>query len=146
MSSPLKLRSVILRSARLLSDVYNEVLSQHQLNYSLWQVMYLVQEQPDITSIDLAKFLNVSKPSIAKRVQVLMQLDIIKQVATADKRQKGLQLSQHGQLLFQLCSDKIDHCELQLLSQFNHLSLEQTYDTLSSLIDVLQKQKNGELS
>ena len=34
-----KIRTVLLRSARLMSEMINEVLEAYQLNYSLWQVI-----------------------------------------------------------------------------------------------------------
>ena len=68
MSPPLGFRSAMLRCARMLSDEVNTLLIPYQLNYSLWQVMYVIQEMNGCTSIEIAEILNVSKPSIAKRI------------------------------------------------------------------------------
>ena len=92
MAIPPKIRTVLLRSARLMSEMINEVLEAYQLNYSLWQVIYLIHEHQCITSIDLSKILKVSKPSIAKRIQVLLQLNIIEPVKSLDKREKKFSL------------------------------------------------------
>ncbi len=141
MPSTLKYRTVLLRCARLLSEEFNQILLPHQLNYSLWQVFYLVEDQPQINSIDVAKYLNVSKPSIAKRVQVLMQLNILQQVSTADKRQKNLVLTPHGTALYQICSAQIDQYEKQLLNPFNKDELEHSLNTLSQLLTQLESHK-----
>lgn len=145
MPSPLKYRTVLLRCARLISEEFNQILLPHQLNYSLWQVIYFIHDQSEVTSIDVAKYLKVSKPSIAKRVQTLMQLDLLQQVATADKRQKNLVLTPYGLKLFETCSLQIDQYEQKLLSDFDKEQLEQSFNTLSQLLAHLQQPKPQQL-
>lgn len=143
MPSPLKFRTLLLRCSRLISDECNLILLPHQLNYSLWQVLYVIQAQSEITSIDLAKYLNVSKPSIAKRVHTLLQLELLEQVFTEDKRQKKFKLSKQGQSLFETCSQKIDQFEQRLLVHINPNDLKQSSETLSQLLYQLEYQSQG---
>src|SRR5690606_13852316 len=130
MSPQLKFRASLLRCARLLSDEINTILLPHQLNYSLWQVLYVIQLKQGCTSIDIAEYLNVSKPSIAKRIHALMQLEVLEQVDTEDKRQKKLILSQKGIQLFQICSEKMDVFEQQLLFSLDQDMQKITLTTL----------------
>ena len=139
-----KIRTVLLRSARLMSEMINEVLETYQLNYSLWQVIYLIHEHQCITSIDLSKILKVSKPSIAKRIQVLLQLNIIEPVKSLDKREKKLQLTAHGYSVFSDCSKMIDVAEQDLLSNFQIKDLQQTFETLEQILQKLENNKHGE--
>lgn len=139
-----KIRTVLLRSARLMSEMINEVLETYQLNYSLWQVVYLIHEHQCITSIDLSKILKVSKPSIAKRIQVLLQLNIIEPVKSLDKREKKLQLTAHGYSVFSDCSKMIDVAEQDLLSNFQINDLQQTFETLEQILQKLETNKRGE--
>ena len=139
-----KIRTVLLRSARLMSEMINEVLETYQLNYSLWQVIYLIHEHQCITSIDLSKILKVSKPSIAKRIQVLLQLNIIEPVKSLDKREKKLQLTAHGYSVFSDCSKMIDVAEQDLLSNFQIKDLQQTFETLEQILQKLETNKRGE--
>ena len=139
-----KIRTVLLRSARLMSEMINEVLEAYQLNYSLWQVVYLIHEHQCITSIDLSKILKVSKPSIAKRIQVLLQLNIIEPVKSLDKREKKLQLTAHGYSVFSDCSKMIDVAEQDLLSNFQINDLQQTFETLEQILQKLETNKRGE--
>ena len=139
-----KIRTVLLRSARLMSEMINEVLETYQLNYSLWQVIYLIHEHQCITSIDLSKILKVSKPSIAKRIQVLLQLNIIEPVKSLDKREKKLQLTAHGYSVFSDCSKMIDVAEQDLLSNFQINDLQQTFETLEQILQKLENNKHGE--
>ena len=144
MAIPPKIRTVLLRSARLMSEMINEVLETYQLNYSLWQVIYLIHEHQCITSIDLSKILKVSKPSIAKRIQVLLQLNIIEPVKSLDKREKKLQLTAHGYSVFSDCSKMIDVAEQDLLSNFQIKDLQQTFETLEQILQKLENNKRGE--
>ena len=139
-----KIRTVLLRSARLMSEMINEVLEAYQLNYSLWQVIYLIHEHQCITSIDLSKILKVSKPSIAKRIQVLLQLNIIEPVKSLDKREKKIQLTAHGYSVFSDCSKMIDVAEQDLLSNFQINDLQQTFETLEQILQKLENNKRGE--
>ena len=143
MSPQLKFRASLLRCARLLSDDINTILLPHQLNYSLWQVLYVIQLKQGCTSIDIAEYLNVSKPSIAKRIHALMQLEVLEQVDTEDKRQKKLILSQKGIQLFQICSEKMDVFEQQLLFSLDQDMQKITLTTLHTLMDHLQDLKSG---
>ena len=144
MAIPPKIRTVLLRSARLMSEMINEVLEAYQLNYSLWQVIYLIHEHQCITSIDLSKILKVSKPSIAKRIQVILQLNIIEPVKSLDKREKKLQLTAHGYSVFSDCSKMIDVAEQDLLSNFQINDLQQTFETLEQILQKLETNKRGE--
>ena len=139
-----KIRTVLLRSARLMSEMINEVLEAYQLNYSLWQVIYLIHEHQCITSIDLSKILKVSKPSIAKRIQVILQLNIIEPVKSLDKREKKIQLTAHGYSVFSDCSKMIDVAEQDLLSNFQINDLQQTFETLEQILQKLENNKRGE--
>lgn len=143
MSPQLKFRASLLRCARLMSDEINTILLPYQLNYSLWQVLYVIQLKQGCTSIDIAEYLNVSKPSIAKRIHALMQLEVLEQVDTEDKRQKKLILSAKGIDLFQICSEKMDVFEQQLLLPLDQNSQTYTLDTLHTLMDHLQELKTG---
>ncbi len=141
MPNRLKFRASVLRYARLMSDEINTILLPHQLNYSLWQVLYVIQLKQGCTSIDIAEYLNVSKPSIAKRIRILLQLEILDQVDTQDKRQKKLILSIKGQQLFAECSDKLDLFEQQLLSPLDQTAQNIMLNTLHQLMDHLQEMK-----
>lgn len=135
-SSP-RFRAVLLRCARLLSDEINTILLASQLNYSLWQVLYVIQMHQQCTLIDISNYLNVSKPSISKRIQNLGELALISQIETADKRQKLFTLSEKGIQTFANCSQQIDQFEDQLISQISAEDISTSTRTLSHLIQQL---------
>lgn len=138
----LKYRTVLLRCARLLSDEYNELLLSHQLNYSLWQVLYLIQQRPGINSNEIAQELNVSKPSITKRVHQLIQLNLIEALDPQDKRHKPLCLNAQGHQVYQQCSEIIDQHEQALLASFDATALKHSFETLKDLLEQLESRKH----
>ena len=127
----------------MMSDEINILLLPHHLNYSLWQVLYVIRIYDGCTSIEIAEYLNVSKPSIAKRIQILMQLEVLQQIMTEDKRQKKLILSPYGEELFDKCSVLIDQFEDQLIQKFDAEQINQTNELFLELIQRLKLSKSG---
>lgn len=143
MDFPLNFRSSLLRCARIVSDHINHLLLPCNLNYSLWQVMYVIQHKQGCTSIEIADYLNVSKVSIAKRIHSLMQLDVLQQIETSDKRQKKLILSRNGQSLFQQGSRLIEQFEYDLTQHFDPEILKNSIDLLQQSIQLIEMSKLG---
>lgn len=134
-------RMALIRSARLFSDEINTLLEPYQLNFSLWQALYAIHQKKECASIQIAEELNVSKPSITKRMQALEKLHLIQPLPSIDKRQKLFCLSCEGHALYQICAQKIDALEHNLLSNFAESDTAQTQYLLTQLIDTLQQRK-----
>nr|WP_174505855.1 MarR family transcriptional regulator [Acinetobacter sp. Marseille-Q1620] len=136
-------RTSILRCARLISDEINHLLEPFQLNYSLWQVLFVIHSKQNCTFLDIAEYLNVSKPSITKRIQALNQLGLLTQLETQDKRQKKLCLSEHGMQIYQICSSLIDEFEQLLISELKPDQISQSQLTTELVIQKLLLMKTG---
>ena len=136
------LRALILKCARMLSEGINQVLETENLNYSLWQVIYVIHFKKHCTSLDIAEYLNVSKPSITKRVQILEQMNLLTQLESTDKRQKMLALSSEGQKVYQTCSTLIDEFEQQLLGDVSEEQQSEAKLTLMLMMQQLQQMKS----
>ncbi|QCO22279.1 MarR family transcriptional regulator [Acinetobacter cumulans] len=132
-----------MRSSRMICDEINTLLLPYQLNYSLWQVMFVIHEKQSCTSIDIANYLNVSKPSITKRTLILSQLGILTQLATQDKRQKKIALSDAGLQLYQTCANVINDFEQSMIQQFDQKDVVLSTALLNTLIDQLSAKKSG---
>lgn len=143
MNSRLGFRTSLLRSSRMICDEINTLLLPYQLNYSLWQVMFVIHEKQSCTSIDIANYLNVSKPSITKRTLILSQLGILTQLATQDKRQKKIALSDAGLQLYQTCASVINDFEQSMIQQFDQKDVVLSTALLNTLIDQLSAKKSG---
>lgn len=134
----LRFRALLLRCARLMSDEINIILLSSQLNYSLWQVLYVIQSQQQCTLADISSYLNVSKPCITKRIQYLVELDLISQLETPDRRQKLFTLTPKGLEIFAVCSTQIDAFEDQLLAQIPDKEIVASRHVLLELMQQLQ--------
>ncbi|RKG54390.1 MarR family transcriptional regulator [Acinetobacter cumulans] len=132
-----------MRSSRMICDEINTLLLPYQLNYSLWQVMFVIHEKQSCTSIDIANYLNVSKPSITKRTLILSQLGILTQLATQDKRQKKIALSDAGLQLYQTCANVINDFEQSMIQQFDQKDVVLSTALLNTLIDQLSAKNSG---
>ena len=128
----------------MMSDEVNTLLLPYQLNYSLWQVMFVIREKSGCTSIEMAEHLNVSKPSIAKRIQALSALNVLTHIETEDKRQKKMILSATGEALFLQCSAIIDQFEHSLINKFDTVDIQQSVGILHAIIHELESAKSGE--
>ncbi|MGL3045057.1 MarR family winged helix-turn-helix transcriptional regulator, partial [Acinetobacter pecorum] len=100
--------------------------------------LYIIQAHQQCTLVDISSYLNVSKPGITKRIQQLVELDLIAQIETEDKRQKLFKLSEQGIETFAMCSKQIDAFEDQLLEQIEANDLQKSKTTLVQLIQQLQ--------
>lgn len=143
MSSLPKFRASLLQSARLMNDEINNLLLPHQLNSSFWQALYVIHQKGGCTSIEIADYLNVSKPSIAKRMNALIDLELLEQIPTEDKRQKKFVLSPNGKILFKTCSALIDDFESELLQDFAQDDIVVAKNLLNQLSDKLIRSKQG---
>ncbi|OTG79480.1 MarR family transcriptional regulator [Acinetobacter sp. ANC 5054] len=128
----------------MMSDEINTLLVPYQLNYSLWQVMFVIREKNGCTSIEMAEYLNVSKPSIAKRVHALSELQILTHVETEDKRQKKLILSESGESLFKQCAQEIDRFENSLIAQFEPHDIQHVVEMFHNIVRALEAQHSGD--
>ncbi|WP_347455163.1 MarR family transcriptional regulator [Acinetobacter thermotolerans] len=142
MDTTSRFRFALLRCARLLSDEVNAVLLEHGLNYSLWQSLVIIKMDDHCTALDIAHELQISKPAVTKRLNTLMEMNLIESLPTTDKRQKLLSLSPLGEQQFQLCSDKIDDLETELLHGFDKSQLKQAHAFILDFMNSLQSRKD----
>lgn len=105
--------------------------------------MFVIHEKQSCTSIDIANYLNVSKPSITKRTLILSQLGILTQLATQDKRQKKIALSDAGLQLYQTCASVINDFEQSMIQQFDQKDVVLSTALLNTLIDQLSAKNSG---
>lgn len=136
-------RTSLLQCARLISHDINRLLEPIQMNYSLWQVLYVIEQKNSCTALEIADYLLVSKPSITKRIKALSDLAVIEQIVTTDKRQKKLTLSHYGQQFYQQCAELISRYEQQLLAPFSMQQKQATHLLLKQLIASIQSSKDA---
>lgn len=114
----------------------NELLSQYELSYSLWQVVLYIKLNGPSSLVDISNHYHVEKPAITKRVKRLMELEMIEHISGKDKREKIIQLTDLGETLYQTCREAITNLEASMLDGI-------TLEEQQLLFDILQKIRNN---
>lgn len=122
-----------IRLYRPLINTINEILSEYDLSYSLWQVIYSAKHYGPITLVEIAKRYNVEKPTITRRVNYLEERQLIEKVESRDKREKLIRLTETGEKLYSVCRVKITEFEIKMLDDVSEKEIEQFFQTLSKL-------------
>ncbi|HEY4549656.1 MAG TPA: winged helix DNA-binding protein [Bacillus sp. (in: firmicutes)] len=93
----------------------NELMSQYELSYSLWQVIYYVKNNGPSTLVDISTQYNVEKPTITRRVHRLEELQMVEQIPGKDRREKIIQLTEFGEEIYQVCRKRITDLEYTVM-------------------------------
>jgi len=96
-----------IRLYRPLISKLNELLSEYDLSYSLWQIIFYVKKNGPSTLVDISSYYNVEKPTITRAVQRLEEKMLVKQIPGKDRREKIIQLTETGEEIYQVCRQKI---------------------------------------
>ena len=89
----------------------NELMSTYELSYSLWQVIFYIKNNGPSTLVEISNQYNVEKPTITRRVHRLEELQMVKQIAGKDRREKVIQLTELGEEIYQACRKNITDLE-----------------------------------
>lgn len=93
----------------------NELLSEYDLSYSLWQVIFFVKNNGPSTLVEISVHFNVEKPTITRTVQRLEEKQLINVKQGKDRREKIISLSEFGEDLYQNCRQKITKLEYEAM-------------------------------
>lgn len=93
----------------------NVLLSKHQIQRAQWTILfYLVHIGPS-TLVELANYLGVEKPTTTRTINRLEELGYVEQVPTKDKREKRMQITEHGIAVYTEVRVTIDKFEQDIL-------------------------------
>lgn len=101
---------------RPLISCLNELLSEYELSYSLWQVIFFVKNNGSSTLVEISVHFNVEKPTITRTVQRLEEKKIINVIPGKDRREKKITLTEFGEKLYDTCRQKITKLEYEVMS------------------------------
>ena len=122
-----------LRLYRPLITSLNELLSAYELSYSLWEVVFYIKNNGPSTLVDIANHYNVEKPTITRRVHRLEELQIVKQIAGQDRREKIIQLTELGEEVYKTCRKKITNLEIRVMEGIGKEEKEAVFHTLPKI-------------
>ncbi len=118
---------------RPLITTLNELLSSHQLSYSLWQVIFYIKNNGPSTLVDISAYYQVEKPTITRRVHRLEELQIVKQIPGKDRREKVIQLTDSGEEIYQEIRKKITDLENRVMDGITEEEQTVVFQTLPKI-------------
>jgi DNA-binding MarR family transcriptional regulator len=99
------------RASRAFSDLLTTCLSHHDLTIPAWGVLGYLSSHTQARPIEIAKFLGVKPPFVAK---MLSHLETRTYISTSrfpdDERGKMIQLTQTGKDLVEMVEPQLQHC------------------------------------
>jgi DNA-binding MarR family transcriptional regulator len=100
---------------RPLISKLNELLGEHGLSYSLWQVILYVKNNGPSTLVDVSNYYNIEKPTTTRNVHRLEEKLILEVIPSKDKREKTIQLTAFGEEVYLICRQKITELEYSVM-------------------------------
>ena len=82
---------------RPFTNQINLQLENYQLYSSQWGLLRLLTDRGPHSLVEIANFMYIEKPSVTRLVQKLVELGYVETVVGKDKREKLVQLTEHGE-------------------------------------------------
>ena len=138
-NTPLPFRALLLRSSRLFTDRINTVLQGYDLNYSLWTVLYVVNNLGTCSQIEIAQALKISQPAVTKRIANLESSNFITFIPSENKREKIVTLTAKGKQCFIDGEKEIQQLEELYSEGLSSAQIEQAKSILYIFLQNLQQ-------
>ncbi|WP_338752635.1 MarR family transcriptional regulator [Bacillus sp. FJAT-52991] len=121
----------------------NELLAPYHLSYSLWQVIFYLENEGPSTLVDISNFYDVEKPTITRRVHRLEELQMVRQIPGKDRREKIIQLTELGEEIYQECREKITDLENSVMERIAKDEQKVVLQTLPKIKDnIMNREEN----
>ncbi|GAB4073721.1 transcriptional regulator SlyA [Barrientosiimonas marina] len=117
-----------LRLYRPLTNKLNELLAEFGLSYSLWQVIFYIKNMGPSQLSSISAYFYIERPSVTRVVQQLEEKGLVEHVPGQDKRQKSIQLTEHGVAIYHACREKISELEHSMLADIPDETLQTAFD------------------
>lgn len=134
-------RTLLIRSARLLSEKINLALQEFDLTYSQWIVMHVIHDAEKCSLIDIAKVLNISQPAVTKRIFELEQKGFVQFIPTTDRREKIVALNEAGLDVYLKGHDFLDAFEQRYCDGISDENFEQLKTSLRIFMNNLEDER-----
>jgi MarR family transcriptional regulator for hemolysin len=111
----------------------NEQLAHLNIHHAQWSIIYYLHQRRSATLVEISQYLKVEKPTITRTVNRLEERDLIKQIATKDKRERRIQLSDKGLHIYKECHDIVNQFEQRIMSNLSEQEVEDTKQILQQI-------------
>ncbi len=131
-----------LQFSRTFTKKINEHIADLDLYQSQWSIVYYLQKNKAATLVEISNYFQVEKPTITRTVNRLEDRQLIEKVASADKRERRIQLTEKGLDVYDQASAVIDAFEKQLVEEIPKDDLEITFRTIQRLLFKINKEES----
>lgn len=94
----------------------NEILNENNLHRAQWTILFYLYHQGPATSVMIAQYLGVEKPTVARTFKSLTTLQYVEPAVGKDRREKLMQLTDSGKETYENVRIGIDEFEQRILS------------------------------
>ena len=126
---------------RPLISQLNMLLGEHDLSYSLWQVMYCIKAKGPSSLVEIASYYCIEKPGISRSVYQLEERFLVETIPSKDRREKVIRLSERGEELYNICRTEITKLEHSVMKDISNEAQQILFDTLPCIRERLVNSK-----
>lgn len=94
----------------------NIQLGKHHLYRAQWTILYRLFNSGPSTLVELSNYQGVEKPTVTRTINRLEELGYVEQIPGKDKREKIMQLTEHGKDVYLEVRVTIDQFEQDILT------------------------------
>lgn len=93
----------------------NNELGKHGLYRAQWSILYYLANNGTATLVELAAYQRIEKPTVTRTVARLEELEYIGHIPGKDRREKRIQLTEHGKNVYKEVRQTVDKFEQEIL-------------------------------
>lgn len=128
---------------RPITSKMNDLLSEYNLSYSLWQVIFYLKNNGPSSLVDISKYYDIEKPSVTRRVQSLEEKMIITEIVSKNKREKIIKLTEEGEELYQICRERITCLEYEVMKGITEEEQQIVFEVLPQILANIKDTKEN---
>lgn len=117
----------------------NEILNENNLHRAQWTILYYLYHQGPATSVMIATYLNVEKPTVARAFKSLKTQRYVETIVGKDRREKLMQLTDLGKETYENVRIRIDAFEQEILSGVTKAEQETMIETMNMIRNNIMK-------
>ncbi|UJL47180.1 MarR family transcriptional regulator [Virgibacillus sp. NKC19-16] len=126
-----------LQFTRSFTKKLNEHLAEVGLYHSQWLIVYYLKLYETSTLVEISSYLHVEKPTISRTVKRLEELQLIEKIATTDKRERRIRLTEKGIHVYEEAIQIVSKFEQALMDGIPEGDKETTLRTIQLLKEKL---------
>ncbi|MDN3449675.1 MarR family transcriptional regulator [Planococcus sp. APC 3906] len=104
----------------------NDVLGNYGLYRAQWSILHYLANNGSATLVELAQYLRVEKPTITRTISRLENIGYLSHIPGKDRREKRIEMSETGYILYAEVRIAVDALEEDILSGVSEAQQQQT--------------------